>query len=129
MFQFGYILMALQVKWSDYNSLTQSNIDIVKEEAGIYKLSSEDTKDTTKVNVFYVGQAKKLKERLSQHLSKEEENDCIKNKVAKLSCSFKFAYVSKQEDRDCMESFLYDHYKPECNKQKPNSKPCEINLN
>lgn len=121
--------MALQVKWSDYKSLTQSNIDTVNDEAGIYKLSSEDTKDTNKVNVFYVGQAKKLKERLSQHLSKDEENDCIKNKVAKLSCFFKFVYVSKQEDRDCMESFLYDHYNPECNKQKPSSKPCEINPN
>lgn len=61
-----------------------------------------------------------------EHLSTNEENTCIKEKVRKEKCYFKYAYVSKQGDRDCAERFLYDHYTPQCNKVKPSAEPCEI---
>jgi len=39
-----------------------------------------------------------------------------------------YARVGKRGNRDGIEKFLYDHYKPECNKNDPGGTPIEVNL-
>jgi len=99
----------------------------VPEKAGIYlllvKLKSE------KWRCFYVGQSDPLNTRLLQHLSKDEKNECIKTNVQKYICGFVFTLIAKQEDRDSIEKFLYEYYKPECNIiSPPDVDPIEVNL-
>lgn len=77
---------------------------------------------------FYVGQASNIHDRLLDHLSDEEDNECIKENVSKFICGFEYAVVTKQSNRDGIEKFLYDYYKPECNKVDPGGTPIEVNL-
>jgi hypothetical protein len=60
-------------------------------------------------------QAKNLYKRLYEHLQTYEQNACVKAKVTKYICHFKFALLSIQEERDGAERALYLHYKPACN--------------
>ncbi|MFZ3138631.1 MAG: hypothetical protein WA126_14705 [Thermodesulfovibrionales bacterium] len=77
---------------------------------------------------YYVGQADDLKTRLIDHLSKNEENTCIKNNVQDYVSGYEYAKVSRQSDRNGIEKYLYDNYKPSCNKQDPGGVPIPVNL-
>ena len=68
-------------------------------------------------NPFYVGQSQDLRSRLLQHLSPAEPNSCIKQKVARSACYFRFAYLPLQVERDPEEKALIEKFDPECNKQ------------
>ena len=72
--------------------------------------------------------ASDLEDRLLDHLSDSEENECIKTKVARFICGYEYAEVAKQSDRDGIEKFLYDHYPPECNQVDPGGTPIKVNL-
>lgn len=76
---------------------------------------------------FYIGQASNLEDRLLDHLSDEEENNCIKENV-KYRSGFHYAKVGRESDRDGIEKYLYDHYSPECNKVDPGGTPIRVNL-
>jgi len=65
---------------------------------------------------------------LLEHLSSEEENECIEKHVSKYICGFEYVKISKESDRDGIEKYLYDHYSPECNKVDPGGKGIEVNL-
>jgi hypothetical protein len=69
-----------------------------------------------------------LEARLLEHLSDNEENQCLKTNASKYICGFEYAKVGLQKDRDGVEKFLYDHYKPECNELDPGGEPIEVNL-
>ena len=118
----------MKVTWLSFFTLnTEEKVKSkATESAGVYllwvKLKNE------KWRCFYAGQAKNIKQRLLDHLSDSEENECIKEKVSKYVCGFEYAIISKQDDRDGAEKYLYDHYKPKCNKVDPGGKPIEINL-
>ena len=120
----------LTLKWSnllDFESETVSKNASEKE--GVYRLSQLNSKNR-EYEVFYVGRAENIKERLLEHLSQDEENDCIKNKVAKGNNKFKFALIPLEEDRKNAEHTLYHHYnKPSCNKVEPEGKIIQINFN
>ena len=75
-----------------------------------------------------MGQANNLEQRLLDHMSHDERNECIRENVSKHISSLEYAKVGKQGDRDGIEKFLYDHYKPECNKSDPGGTPIEVNL-
>jgi len=116
----------VKLEWSAVYQYTLSNVnEHAPASAGVYRLSCQTGE---KRPVFYVGQADNLDERLRDHLSDEEPNDCIRLKLKNYTCYFRFAKVSKQEDRDCAERALYDHYEPECNKVAPPGEPCDINF-
>lgn len=117
----------VKLEWSAIHRYTLSNVEkYAPNSAGVYRLSYESDDHLT---VFYVGQADNLDGRLRHHLSDEETNDCIRRKLKNYTCHFRFARVTKQEDRDCAERALYDHYKePECNKVAPPGEPCDINF-
>lgn len=118
----------LQLKWHGYYSYNEDNVDdYVPEKSGVYKLSVE--LKNGKLKPFYVGQALDLNDRLNEHLSNSEENDCIKDNVSKYDCHFKFAPLSLQKNRDGAEKALYIRYKPECNDSDaiPNGPDIDIN--
>jgi len=121
----------VQVTWSERIPYLNANVKNVKEDGGVYKLIRKTTDGG--FGVFYIGMTTKLRTRLDDHLSDNEDNDCIKKKLKNSSCYFRYAYISKQETRECAEAFLYKKYEvdgngPPCNKKKPEADPCEINL-
>lgn len=118
----------MQITWSPFHS-TYSEAEVrrhVPSDPGVYLLWVELKNE--KWLCFYAGQASSLEDRLLDHLSAEEENECIKKNVSQHICGFKYAKVARQNDRDGIEKFLYDHYKPECNKEDPGGTPIEVNL-
>lgn len=118
----------MQITWSSFHSsYTESAVKrYVPAEAGVYLLWVK--LKNGKWRCFYVGQGSDIKDRLFDHLSDDEENEGIKNKVSKYICGFEYAKVSKQSDRDSIEKFLYDYYEPKCNKVDPGGSPIEVNL-
>lgn len=118
----------MEVKWSGFFSpYTEEKIKLyATESAGVYLLWVKLKND--KWRCFYVGQAKNIKQRLLDHLSDSEENECIKENVSKFVYGFEYAVISKQDDRNGAEKYLYNYYKPECNNVNSGGKPVEINL-
>ena len=117
------------VTWSDF--FTPYTEETVKANAttssGVYLLWVQ--LEIEKWICFYVGQALNIYDRFLDHLSNEEENECIKEQVSKYVCGFEYTVISKQADRDGIEKYLYDHYnKFECNKVDPGGKPIPVNL-
>ena len=116
----------VKLEWSAIHLYTPSNVKTYAPiSAGVYRLSY---KSDDKLTVFYVGQADNIDKRLRDHLSDEEPNDCIQRKLKNYTCYFRFARVTRQEDRDCAERALYDHYELECNTVAPPGEPCDINF-
>lgn len=118
----------MEVKWSGFfTPYSQEKVKLnATESAGVYllwvKLKNEKWK------CFYAGQAKNIKQRLLNHLSDNEENDCIKENVSKYVCGFEYAIISKQADRDGAEKYLYNHYSPECNNVDPSAPNSDVEL-
>ncbi len=118
----------MNLNWQTHQPYTQTTVsNFAPEKAGVYILWVQLMSNSWKC--FYVGQADNLKKRLLEHLSSNEDNPCIKNKVSKFVCGFSFALVPRQDDRDEIEKYLYEHYKPECNRiSPPDVKPIIVNL-
>ena len=122
--------MALRVTWSSRITHNEGNVEhSVPLKGGIYRLLGAQEGG---YGVFYVGQSDKLQRRLLEHLSNEEKNDCIKNRL-KDTVYFRFALLDDENDRLCAESYMYQEYDvdgngPPCNIKKPEVAPCEINL-
>lgn len=74
----------------------------------------------------YVGRTKHLETRLLKHLSNDEENKCIKNRVSDKALYFRYCYVNNQEDRKNIEYTLYNKYTPECNEIIPDGNEITI---
>jgi excinuclease UvrABC nuclease subunit len=119
----------MKISWSSFHSTYDERTvkRYVPTEAGIYLLWVK-LKEGKKWRCFYVGQARNLEARLLQHLSSKEDNDCLRKKVSDRVCGFKYAKVGRQADRDGIEKYLYDHYKPQCNEVDPGGSPIEVNL-
>lgn len=118
----------MKVIWSGF--FTPYDSEQVKNNAttpaGVYLLWVKLKND--KWRCFYAGQASNIYGRLQDHLSDEEDNECIKNNVSEFICGFEYADLTKQSSRDGIEKFLYDHYNPECNKIDPGGAPIAVNL-
>lgn len=121
----------LNLIWNGYYSYNDSSVERnVPESAGVYKISVSQQDKTLKVH--YVGQAENLRKRLKEHLdTTNEQNKCLVEHIERYTCSYKFALVSRQGDRDAAERALYIHYKPECNDPDaiPDAPDVEINPN
>jgi hypothetical protein len=105
--------------WSDYAEYTNPNTSALNSNIfGIYKLAVLQQDKTIKV--FYIGSGN-IRERLLMHLSNNETNLCISNKISKYCCYFSFATVAGGDiERKKEEQKLIDEYKQkglaECNK-------------
>lgn len=117
----------MEIKWSSFHgSYTEEEVKkYVPPDAGIYMLWVQI--QSGKWRCFYVGKGN-LKERFLHHLSSDEENECLSNKISKYVCGFEYAVVSSQGDRDGIEKYLYDYYSPECNAVDPGGEPIKVNL-
>ncbi len=118
----------MQVSWSSFNYFKDETVNSgASTEAGVYLLWVKLNNGNWRC--FYVGQADNLQRRLLEHLSDSEKNKCVKTHVDKYTLGYEYAKVSKQGDRDGVEKFLFDHYKPECNENDPPGKtPITVNL-
>lgn len=118
----------MHITWSSFHDeYTEEKVRrYVPTNAGVYLLWVK--LKNGKWKCFYVGQASDLEDRLLDHLSTAETNKCIKNNVSQYICGFEYAKVSRQSDRDGIEKFLYDYYKPKCNQVDPGGTPIEVNL-
>lgn len=104
--------------WTKLNKLDEGNINSMPDNLpGVYRLSYKG-KDGS-YYVFYVGQARDIKERLSEHLSEAEDNVCIKIYLSKEECFFKYAKISREDLRNTAERQMYRHYEPVCNIKEP----------
>jgi excinuclease UvrABC nuclease subunit len=118
----------MEIEWSNrYNHNEDDVQKYAPTSAGVYILLVKK-KDSGKWRRYYVGQAKNLKQRLLDHLSDSEENECIKKKVTDKVVGFRTAIVSKQSDRDGIEKFLIDEIEPKCNDNDPGGQPIPVNL-
>lgn len=77
---------------------------------------------------IYVGKAVNLEVRLLEHLSSNETNECLSNRVGEKALYFRYCYVDSEEDRNNVEYTLYKKYSPSCNKQEPSGKQMSITL-
>ncbi len=117
----------MQITWSIFQRLNIENASkSVTNQAGIYLLWVQ--LKTEKWKCYYVGQAENLQERLLDHCSQDEQNDCIKNNVQNYVSGYEYAKVSRQAERDGIQKYLYDNLKHECNKQDPGGTSIEVNL-
>ncbi len=117
----------MEINWS---RLMLFNANEVQHEAearpAVYRLSTKLADG--ELYVFYVGEADNLREKLYKHLGEDEEDSCIKKNVHYNICYLKFAYVADPEKRKGVFKFVYDKFKPECNKAPPPGQPLEVNL-
>ena len=97
----------MYLEWSSfYTPYTEQEVKkYVPIDSGIYLLWVQLKNE--KWRCSYVGQADDLEDRLLNHLSKFEENECIKTKASKYVCGFEYAKVSRESDREGIENFLY----------------------
>ena len=105
----------------------RNNVDKAPDEDGVYALCT--LQNNHKYKVRYIGQGN-IRNRLKYHLSKQEENISLKEHIAKgYKMKASYAKVSRQSDRDGIELFLYNYFKPEFNKYSPPSdEEIEVNL-
>lgn len=117
----------MKLEWSSFRLLTEANIKTyVPTGPGVYKLSVK--LKNAKWICYYVGQADRLEKRLFDHIAGTEPNECIKEHIVNHNNGYEYARVDKGSDREGIEKFLYDHFKPECNKVDPGGTPIEVNL-
>lgn len=117
----------MQVEWSTFHNLNEENVKrYVTVDSGVYLLWVK--LKNNKWQCYYVGKAENLERRLLEHLSYNENNKCIKINVQNHISGYEYAKISKQSDRDGIEKFLYDYYKPECNEIDPGGYPIPVNL-
>ncbi|MCC6323771.1 GIY-YIG nuclease family protein [Candidatus Nomurabacteria bacterium] len=119
----------IELTWQGYYEYTSDNVQkYAPTNAGVYKIGIKQ-KDG-KLAVRYIGQANDLDRRLKEHLDlKNEQNECLAERLKKYHAEFSFAEVSSQGDRDGAEKALYDFYTPDCNDPDgiPNGPDIEIN--
>jgi excinuclease UvrABC nuclease subunit len=117
----------MQISWSAFQSFTEENVKKdAPRDSGVYLLWVKLKND--KWQCYYAGQAENLESRLLAHLSNGEENTCIKSNVLDYISGYEYAKFSLQNDRDGIEKFLYDYYKPSCNEKDPGGTPIAVNL-
>lgn len=118
----------MRIEWSGLIEFNENNVNrFVPNKGGVYRLSVGMT-DGRRI-IFYVGKAEDLQKRLLEHLSENEQNSCIKDKVQNKKTFFKFALVSSEEDRKNIENTMYHRIKGlDCNKEEPEGKIIDVNL-
>jgi excinuclease UvrABC nuclease subunit len=120
------ITKKIELQWAPYRPYKDDNVErYVPVNPGVYKLAVPNSEGT--LNVFYVGQAENLRQRLKDHLSGFEANLCIRQHVQRGDSHFTYAVLHNKGDRDGAERALFDYWKPVCNKTVPPGPAIPIN--
>ena len=118
----------IKLKWSGFKG-TYNKVDIfnsVTEKSGVYLIW--EFLEGTKWECIYVGEAANVLETMLGHLSDNEKNKCLKEKIQKSKCGFEYAEVESIKDRKGVYKFIYDKYTPECVKTSAKGEPIMSNL-
>lgn len=117
----------MEIHWSNFQRLNRENIlKFAPPSPGVYILWKKVAK--YEWTCFYIGQAQHLVNQLLDHISSTEPNRYLQETVATSICGFQFANIIKQPERDSIEQFLFEKYRPECNFQEPGGKSALVNL-
>ena len=107
-----------KLTWTKRTALTEEIINnIPTNKSGIYRLTYKSNDGN--YYVFYVGQAEDIRQRLLDHLSVSEENECIKDHLRTKECFFRYTVITRKAVRDATERLAFLEYKPTCNYQEP----------
>lgn len=112
--------------WSKLNEINISSSLLIPSLPGVYRLSYRSSNGN--IYVFYVGQADDLKARITQHLSQNEVNSCIRKMLTSYTCYIRYARINDRRIRDGAELFLYRHFSPSCNSVEPTGPEISINV-
>lgn len=115
----------MDLEWHGLHDFNETNIKkYVIDKGGNYMISVGLEKGGYRP--LYVGKTKSLETRLLEHLSDDEDNECLKGRVGNYELYFRYCYVNDAEDRTNIEHTLYKKYFPECNKVSPQGKEISI---
>jgi excinuclease UvrABC nuclease subunit len=115
--------------WSKLIPLLSTEIEKVGDVGGVYRLSKKS--EDGRYYVFFVGSGENIKEKLLQHISKNEPNLRLKN-FLQLGGDivFRYAVVQDRNIQQAIEKQIYKTYLPEYNTEEPKSSlEVEANLN
>jgi excinuclease UvrABC nuclease subunit len=118
--------VGMQLSWSRFELLTDINIKKLYDMPAVYVLWTKYTGERWKC--FFVGQTEKIKTTLYEFLSESEQNEEIKKLVHESTCAFNYALTGSKSERNGIEKFLYEHYRPEFSNNPPDVEPIEVNL-
>lgn len=109
----------ITIKWSSIIPWEAPNDEKVPELPGVYELLVKQKSGNYLRR--YVGQGDNVRERFQRHLSPKEENECIRERLAKYACGFDYAVIRDRDDRLDAERALYDKYRRQahCNQVRP----------
>jgi len=119
----------LQLEWQGYYPMDEKTIrGKVDDRAGVFKISRKQKDGSLKP--FYIAQTEGLKMRLLELIT-STEGSCIKERLDKGDCHFRFACLYTKDDLDCAEKALYKRYTPKCNDKDavPDVEDVEVNSN
>jgi len=105
-----------QIIWSNDIRYIELNSAIIPTSGGIYKILKNDRVNRRYTRV-YVGKAENLQSRYNNHLSEYEENFCIRRNLKNEICYFRYALLSREEDRQNLEKQLLKEGTYQCNLQ------------
>lgn len=104
----------VKVNWSKFvTPYSEIGIKRSLSKPGVYLLWVK--LENGKWRCFYVGKARNIKEKLLEHLSPNEQNECIKRYISSYVCGFEFTMITDCQARDEIEKNLFDYYYTECN--------------
>lgn len=117
----------IKLQWYGLFVYNEGNVKkFVIDKGGNYMISVSLTEGGYKP--IYVGKAVKLETRLLQHLSSDEENECLRSRVSEKVLYFRYCYIDSEEDRKNIEHTLWKKHSPKCNEQEPEGKEVSITL-
>ena len=117
----------MELEWYGLFAFTNEIVKkSVENRSGSYLIS--ELEHINEYQPIYVGITQYLVDRLLEHLSSNEENDCIKYKVGHRILRFHCCYVNNEEDRKNIEHTLYKKYIPKCNRDIPKGKEISFTL-
>ena len=117
----------LYLEWETlYPFNPNSDLTPVTTKAGIYIFAQLISGN---FYVKYVGQAKDIQCRLQDHQSIYEQNTDLKMAIRRYDFKVLYAEVPYQTDRDGIELFLYNKFRPTFNKYTPpGDKEISVNI-
>ncbi len=117
----------MEIEWSRLMLYNSNQVQHeVEAKPGIYRLSTKLADG--ELYVFYVGEAEDLRDALFAHMGENEVDSCVQKNVKYNICYLKFAYIHEELKRKGAFKFLYEKFKPECNKAPPPGLAIEVNL-
>jgi hypothetical protein len=118
----------MNIRWSDFGALNDSNLDDTPTKAGVYLLWMKLTRDEWRL--FYVGEADSLRHTLRRHLSCRETDLALRRKIRNCVIGFEYSVQPDPEVRAGVLKFLTEECKPElpCPTVQPLVEPIVVNL-